>query len=132
GPGGGVSGLRPRLGEGPALEGPAVREPLPAPGHDPHPDGERVGHGELLHLAPVDADRRVGRPGDVGLELLVTPGEADDGVGHLEEIAHAAVPPTVRAFTRRVGTPSPTGTPWPSLPQVPGLPIEKSLPTASM
>ena len=43
-----------------------------------------------------------------------------------------AVPPTVRAATRRVGTPMPTGTDWPSLPQVPGLPMSKSLPTASI
>ena len=33
------------------------------------------------------------------------------------------------AATRRVGTPSPTGTPWPSLPQVPGGPMAKSLPS---
>ena len=38
----------------------------------------------------------------------------------------------MRAGTRRVGTPSPTGTPWPSLPHMPGLPMAKSWPTASM
>ena len=73
------------------------------------------------------------RPHD-RLDLLAVPGPGDDPVGDVEQVAtrrrwpaqpasldaHAAVPPTVRRATRRVGTPSPTGTPWPSLPQVPG------------
>src|SRR5690606_13132442 len=121
--------------------------------HHPHAHPDRAGHGELLDLAAVAPRLGVGRARDVGRELLVVVGHGHDPVGDLERCGvgggrpaapgagrragagrapHAAVPPTVSARTRRVGTPSPTGTPWPSLPQVPGLPMAKSLPTASM
>src|SRR5690606_19849284 len=138
GEGGVVAGLGHGLGQCRGIEGAAVGEALAPVAHDPHAHAHRVGHGELLHRALVHPHLRVARPGHVGLDLLVALGHAHQPVGHVQQVeppgsgSHAAVPPTVSAETRRVGTPSPTGTPWPSLPHVPGCPMAKSLPTASM
>src|SRR4029079_12362458 len=99
-------------------------------------------------LTFVDPYRSVDGAPDIGFELLPGCGLLGDPCRDRHELdfslrrsgggrphvrpAHAAVPPMVRAFTRRVGWPSPTGTPWPSLPHVPGLPMAKSFAKRSM
>src|SRR5690606_6152014 len=104
-----------------------------------HPDAHALGlrGGEGLDLALVHLDLGVEAAHDHGLDLLTRASHADHAVGDVQQLGHAgpgyaAVPPTVSFLTRRVGTPSPTGTPCPSLPHVPGGPIAKSVPSASM
>src|SRR5262249_31046008 len=114
----------------------------------------RLRRRERLHLTVVDAHLRLAAPTHVGLDLLALPGGRGDPGRQLQKIAldrligsaraapcslirsasvaHRAVPPTVKAVTRKVGWPSPTGTPCPCFPQVPGGPMAKSLPTTSM
>ena len=124
-----VARLVDHLGDDVLVEAAGVGEALPVADDDPHADALRLGRRQRLDLALVGPHLGVARPADDRLDLLAVVGPGDDAVGDVEQVArhagagadaHAAVPPTVSRATRRVGTPSPTGTPWPSLPHVPG------------
>src|SRR5262249_49491468 len=86
---------------------------------------------QRLDLTAEDLHLGLARPHDVGLDLLVRTRGARDATCDVEELAHAAVPPTVISRTSTVGWPDETGTLWPFLPHMP-VHVSKSLPTASI
>src|SRR4029450_8698234 len=78
------------------IERAAVGEPLALVAHDANADALGVGHSELLDRALVDPDLRVGRAGDVGLELLVAGRHRHQAIGDVEEVGHWRTPPGAR------------------------------------
>src|SRR5205814_4857265 len=94
-----------------------------------------AGVGQALDLALVHADlsgHGLLHPG-LGVARAGGHGGVDRAPGHGFEIllAHAAVPPTVSAWMRTCGSPTPAGTRWPPLPQKP-VAIDRSAATPSI
>ena len=88
------------------VERAGVGEPGPPVADDPHPDAFALGRDEVLDLALIHPHLGVAAARHVGLDLLAGSSRGDHLVGERlqrVELAHAAVPPTVIAATRRVG-----------------------------
>ena len=107
-----VASLRQHLGDGVGVECAGVREAGAAVADDTDADPRRLGTDEVLDFALVDPNLGVAATRHERLELLSGFGLGDDAVDDRQQVgtgvcldieAHAAVPPIVSDFTRKVG-----------------------------